>query len=145
MALFQIKHRVTASVLFELECDSLKLCVSAAVVSGADLSGAYLRGADLRGADLRGADLRGADLSGASLIDAGQDQRGYRFIGWLHDGTIRIGAGCHDFTLAEATAHWASAHASDPVLHAECLAKVALIETVAMARGWIEAKQEAAA
>ena len=62
---FEIKHRITGSVLFELECGSLKICVQKAVDSGAYISGAYLMGADLRGADLRGAYLRGAYLSGA--------------------------------------------------------------------------------
>ena len=77
---FEIKHRFNGAVLFSLECDSLKLCVEAAVKSGAylggadlidaDLVGAYLRGADLRGADLGGADLEGADLEGAYLRGA---------------------------------------------------------------------------
>ena len=73
--LYEIKHRVTGSVLFSLECRSLKLCVSAAVeakayLSGADLSGAYLSRANLSGADLSRANLSGADLSGAYLSRA---------------------------------------------------------------------------
>jgi hypothetical protein len=40
--LFEIKHRFTGSVLFSLECGSLKLCVEAAIKSDADLSGADL-------------------------------------------------------------------------------------------------------
>ena len=64
---FEIKHRLTGSVLFSLDTESLKLCIEAAVKSSADLGGADLRGADLRGADLRGADLRGADLRGAYI------------------------------------------------------------------------------
>lgn len=47
---FEIKHRFSGSVLFSLECGSLKLCVEAAVKGGADLRGANLRGADLGGA-----------------------------------------------------------------------------------------------
>ena len=81
---FQIKHRVSGSVLFELETECLRLCVEAAVKSGAhlggaDLGGAYLGGAHLRGADLGGADLGGADLGGADLRGAdlrGADLRG---------------------------------------------------------------------
>jgi len=81
---FEIKQRFSGAILFELETESLKLCVQAAVekkayLRGADLRGAYLRGADLRGADLRGAYLRGADLRGAYLRGAylrGADLRG---------------------------------------------------------------------
>ena len=118
-------------------------------LNGADLNGAYLGGADLNGADLGGADLGGADLGGAYLggaylIDAGQDSRGYRFVGFLRGDAVRIIAGCRDFTLAEAEVHWVKTHDNDSALKAECLAKVALIETVASARGWIEAKQKAA-
>jgi uncharacterized protein YjbI with pentapeptide repeats len=64
---FEIKHRITGSIIFSLETDSLKLCVEASVKSGADLRGANLRGANLRGANLGDADLRGADLRGANL------------------------------------------------------------------------------
>jgi len=72
MPLFQIKHRWTSAVIFELECRSLRLCVEAAVkqrvsLYAADLRGADLSGADLRAADLSNADLRAADLSGADL------------------------------------------------------------------------------
>jgi len=71
---------------------------------GADLSEAYLRGADLRGANLSEANLRGAK----ACVDAGQDRRGYRFVGIHHADGWRIAAGCRWFTLAEARAHWAS-------------------------------------
>ena len=67
---FEIKNRLSGSVIFSLETDSLKLCVQAAVKNGADLSGAHLSGADLSGADLSGAYLRGAHLSGADLSGA---------------------------------------------------------------------------
>ena len=64
---FEIKHRITGAVLFELECGSLKLCVEAAVKSGADLSSADLSYADLSSADLSYADLSSANLSYADL------------------------------------------------------------------------------
>ena len=116
-------------------------------LSGVDLSGANLSGADLNHANLSGVDLSGANLSGAylnhaNLIDAGQDSRGYRFVGWLHKGVVRIRAGCHNFTLAEGHAHWNAAHPDHPALRAECLAKLDLIETVATARGWVDHPQE---
>ncbi len=77
---FEIKHRYSGAVLFELECGSMRLCVEAAVKSranlsranlyGANLSRANLSRADLSGADLYGADLSGADLSRANLSRA---------------------------------------------------------------------------
>jgi len=85
MKLFEIKHRISGSVLFSLKTETLKLTLEAAVkaetdltganltgadLRGADLTGAYLTGADLTGADLRGAYLRGADLTGADLRGA---------------------------------------------------------------------------
>ena len=48
--LFEIKYKWNGEVIFKLECESLKLCVIAAVKSRADLSGANLSGADLSGA-----------------------------------------------------------------------------------------------
>ena len=73
--MIEIKSRLSGSVLFSLETESLKLCVEAAVkggayLGGADLRGAYLGGAYLGGADLGGADLRGAYLGGAYLSGA---------------------------------------------------------------------------
>jgi len=67
---FEIKHRYSGAVLFEMETESIKLCVEAAVKSWADLRGANLSGADLSWADLSRADLIGANLSGANLIGA---------------------------------------------------------------------------
>ena len=108
-------------------------------LSGADLRGAYLSGADLRGAGLSGADLRDADLSGADLrdadlIDAGQDSRGYRFVGH-YCKAVRIIAGCRNFTINEAKDHWAN--------NPEALAKVVLIETVASLKNWVKETEDA--
>jgi len=70
MSLYSIKHRFDDSVLFEMECDSLKLCIEAAVKSDANLASANLASANLASTNLTGADLTGADLSGASLVRA---------------------------------------------------------------------------
>ena len=119
----EITHSMTGALLFSLECESLKLCVVAAVsgkinLRGADLRDANLRGADLRGAnlrganlyganlrdadlrdaDLRGANLVGANLCGAYLIDGGQDARGYRFYACRDEkGVVTYRAGCHEW------------------------------------------------
>jgi uncharacterized protein YjbI with pentapeptide repeats len=50
--IFIIKHRWNSTVLFSFKCESLRLCVEAAISTRADLRGADLRGADLFGADL---------------------------------------------------------------------------------------------
>jgi hypothetical protein len=68
----EIKHRLTGSILFSIETDSMRLAVEAAIKQKADLRYANLRYADLRYADLsyanlRYADLRYADLSSANL------------------------------------------------------------------------------
>ncbi len=114
MTLHTIKHLFTDSVLFELECDSLKLC-------------------------------RGTDLSGTDLIDAGQDTRGYRFVAQKDGDGLKISAGCRVFSSLEAAReHWAARHQDRPAQRAECLAKLDLIETVARARGWLDAEVKAA-
>jgi len=102
--------------------------LSGAYLSMANLSGADLSGADLSGADLSMANLAGAYLSGANLIDAGQDSRGYRFIGVPTNG-LHIMAGCRWFTLDEAREHWQD--------NPEAGNKVAAIAAEADRRGWI--------
>ncbi len=64
---FEIKHKITGSILFSIETSSWKLAVEAAIKSKTDLSYADLRYADLHSADLRSADLSSADLSSADL------------------------------------------------------------------------------
>jgi len=85
MPKFEIKCRFTAKILFEIETDSMRLAVEAAVnaradltgadlaranLTGADLTGAYLTDAYLADANLTGADLTGANLTGADLTGA---------------------------------------------------------------------------
>lgn len=67
---FQINHRITGAVLFELECGTLRLCVEAAVKARADLAGANLADANLADANLAGAYLAGAYLARAYLAGA---------------------------------------------------------------------------
>ena len=64
---YEIKHRVTAEVLFSLECASLKLCVQAAVKAKANLEGANLEGANLKGAD--GKSLRATAAQAIANLD----------------------------------------------------------------------------
>jgi Pentapeptide repeats (8 copies) len=68
--LFEIKHRFSSSILFSLECGSLKLCVEAAVSARANLTRANLADANLTGANLTCANLTCANLTRANLADA---------------------------------------------------------------------------
>ena len=145
---FEIKHKITAAVLFSLETESLKLCVEAAVKSGAELRGAELRKAELRGADLRGADLRWAelreaDLRGADLrvadlreaepiADLGHPNRWHAFA-WVKDKTIMVQVGCRSKTIAEGREYWAGKDN-----RREVLAALDYAEKIAELRGWLK-------
>ncbi len=65
--LFQIKSWLNASVIFELECESLKICIEAAVKVDANLQYANLQYANLQGAKLQDAKLQYANLQYANL------------------------------------------------------------------------------
>ena len=67
---YQIRSWVDGSILYKLDCGSMKECVEGANLARADLAGADLAGAYLARADLAGANLAGADLAGAYLARA---------------------------------------------------------------------------
>lgn len=76
---FSIRKQYTASLLFEIEAETLLKAMEAAVARKADLQGASLWRANLQGAILQGANLRGANLWEANLWEAnlaGADLRG---------------------------------------------------------------------
>ena len=66
----EIKNRLTGSILFQSDRETIKEAIVEAVENNANLSDANLRDANLRGADLCGADLCGADLCDANLRGA---------------------------------------------------------------------------
>jgi hypothetical protein len=110
----------STKVLYQVEAESMRLLVQAAVASRADLSRANLSRADLYGADLSRADLSRANLSGADLSRAdlsganlsGADLYGYLSFGpigsrqsyswarWEEAGYM-VHCGCQTFTLAQ--------------------------------------------
>jgi len=113
----------------------------------ADLHGADLGETDLKGADLRGTHLtnvlfQGAKLYGFNLIDGGQDLRGRRFVGWLHNTLLVINAGGHDYVRVDGLKYeppWPrTADDNDPALQADHAARITLIRTLAVARGWVQ-------
>ena len=82
MALIEIKHKSSGSVLFSIEAESWKIAVEAAVKSRADLSWANLSGADLSWSDIYGSDLSRANLYGARMapdthIETGETWKEY--------------------------------------------------------------------
>ena len=111
-----------------MTCDEiLKAVKNKANLHGADLHGADLHAADLRWANLHGAALHAANLHGANLhgadlrwakgiVDAGEDTRGYRFVGVRQEMSYRIFAGCRWFTPEEAEAHWGAKGNQDALL-----------------------------
>ena len=116
--------------------------LSDAYLSRADLSDAYLSRADLSGANLSDANLSRAYLSraylsGSNLIDGGQRSDGYRFVGWIKNGVLQIGAGCRKLGISEARAHWLATRAGTP-LGDETTAILDHIETVARIRGLVK-------
>ena len=136
--MIEIKHHFSGRVLFALECDSIKLCVEAAVKARANLAGAYLAGANLAGADLAGADLASANLARANLARVSEVIAAGFPDGWScwayrekNSGVLRVRVGCRDKTLAEGRAYWAG---KDD--RREVMATLDLVETIARLRGW---------
>ncbi|MEJ0004416.1 MAG: pentapeptide repeat-containing protein [Pararobbsia sp.] len=72
----EIKHRWSLAVLFshDVENNTMKLTLEAAVRAGSNLRGSNLRGSNLRGSDLRDSDLSDSDLSDSDL--SGSNLRG---------------------------------------------------------------------
>ena len=128
---YEIKNRIDGSVIFSLECGSVRLCVEAAISCSADLSFADLRSANLRSAD---------------LVDGGQDARGFRFWAWrANNGSIVYRAGCHEWRdIGKALAWYGDSYSSNGD-RAECIARIELMRGIAMRR-WPESfSAEAAA
>ena len=88
------------------DCD-----LSRSNLSGSDLSDCNLSRSDLRYCDLSGSDLR--DCVGLLLLPV-QDMRGYSFAHAIEtDRGWRIRAGCRDFSIDEARAHWGDSYKGD--------------------------------
>ena len=113
---FEIKARVTGSVLFECEAASLKIAVEKAIEARASLAGANLAGANLvranlvranlSGASLVRANLAGASLDGASLARAnlaGANLSGANLSGASLDGANLDGANLDGANLSGAS------------------------------------------
>ena len=134
--LFEIKHRLSGSVLFSLETESLKLCVEAAVKDGAYLGGADLDGANLDGAYLRGAYLRGANLDGAGKLIGDRPiiqispigSRSDFLTAYITDNGIFLKTGCFFGTVENFKSAIKNTHGDN--IHAEeYTAALTLIET----------------
>lgn len=106
-------------------------------LSRADLSRAYLSRANLSGANLSGANLSRANLYGANLRGAEGIVRatgdGWEFFAVRHEDGLRIHAGCHWFTEAQAYTHWAGPSNHDRI----SIAAVKALVIQAKERGWV--------
>lgn len=120
---FEIKHRFNGSVLFAMECDSLKVCVEAVVKSRADLAGANLAGADLA----------------AQLGQPNGWNAWTYFDTKLNEQRVRVG--CQNKTIAEGRAYW-----QGKANRAEVMAALDYAEAIGKLRGWgakVEQKEAA--
>lgn len=120
----------------------LKSCLIGADLSEADLTGADLRFSDLATARfentiLTGANLFGASLMNTSIVDGGQRSDDYHFFGWILHGALRINAGCRNFTLEQARAHWQRTRGGTK-LGDETMLILDYIERMARVRGLIK-------
>lgn len=96
-------------------------------LQGANLRGAYLLNTDLRNADLQGAYLLNADLRGAiGLVYLTQTDAGYSVLAQQPEPEApwRIRAGCRDFSIDEAIAHWSSSDYHTPSSGRRCVAAI---------------------
>ena len=99
---------------------------------GANLRSAYLRTADLRTANLRSANLRSAYLRTANLQGAiglvylTQTDAGYPVLAQQPEPEApwRIRAGCRDFSIDEAIAHWSDPDYHTPSSGRRCVAAI---------------------
>ena len=115
---YEIKHRFSGAVLFSLECESLKVCVEAAVKSRANLAGAYIA----------------AQLGHPNGWNA-----------WTYFDTKlneqRVQVGCQNKTIAEGRAYW-----QGKADRAEVMAALDYAEAIGKLRGWgakVEQKEAA--
>jgi hypothetical protein len=112
--------------------DLTRADLAGAYLARADLAGAYLADADLTRADLTRADLTGAYLARAKGVIDGGTPDGWRCVGWVRDGVLRVRVGCHDKTIPEGREYWAGKRN-----RREVLAALDYIEATARLRGWV--------
>ena len=148
---FEVKNRFTGAVQFtaEIECadgapHSIRLgqAVKWAIKARANLAGANLAGAYLAGANLARANLAGSNVSDR-IVDGGIRSDGYHFLlTRTEPGPWRVKAGCRNFSLEKATAHWdAKRPAGDPIGD-ETRMIIANMVAIAKLRQWPDAGEE---
>jgi hypothetical protein len=127
MTTMEIKHRETGAVLFSADLPAEHDGASASVRLGVAVKLAVKAGADLADANLAGANLARAK----AVIDAGTPD-GWRCVGWVRDGVLRVRVGCRDKTIPEGRKYW-----SGKPDRREVLAALDYIEATARLRGWV--------
>jgi hypothetical protein len=132
MTTMEIKHRETGAVLFSADLPAEHDGASASARLSVAVKLAVKARATLARADLAGANLADANLAGAkAVIDAGTPD-GWRCVGWVRDGVLRVRVGCRDKTIPEGREYW-----SGKPDRREVLAALDYIEATARLRGWV--------
>jgi hypothetical protein len=132
MTTMEIKHRETGAVLFSADLPAEHDGASASARLSVAVKLAVKARATLARADLADANLADANLAGAkAVIDAGTPD-GWRCVGWVRDGVLRVRVGCRDKTIPEGREYW-----SGKPDRREVLAALDYIEATARLRGWV--------
>lgn len=150
MMKFEIKNRWTGSTQFTAEID----CPEDAAIDikvGLAVKWGVKNGASLVRANLDGASLVGASHIADRVIDGGIRSDGYRFLlTRTEPGEFRIKAGCRNFTVTEAKAHWNERRPKGEPLGDETRLIIKHMLAMARLRNWkplaepVEAPAEAA-
>ena len=141
---FEVTNRFTGAVQFvaEIECDEN---ASRSVKLGLAVRWAVKTRANLTGANLSGANLSGAEQGDDRIIDGGLRSDGYRFfLTRTEPGEFRVKAGCRNFTVKEAKAHWDETRPKGEALGDETRLIIKHMLAIAKLREWKPLEAETA-
>ncbi|HEY2617481.1 MAG TPA: pentapeptide repeat-containing protein [Acetobacteraceae bacterium] len=118
------------------ECELNGANFRQARLNDATLDDSSLVNANFHGASMYNVTMRGSDIDGArfthcyGVVDAGFDNRGYRFVGIWHpkEQTWMVKAGCRWFTMEEAEEHWGP----DDMDNRDAMARLAVIKAAVL-------------
>jgi len=94
---FEIKHKYSGNVLYQIETDTFSLAIEAAIKNNANLRSANLEFANLESANLRFADLRKTIYENRPPLQIQGSQ--HLLFSLIQKHRIKIG--CYDFTFSE--------------------------------------------
>ena len=94
--------------------------IEGGTILGGTLRGGIIRGGTIWGGTIERGTIWGGTIWGGSVVkvtppSAGRSD-GYMFLVLAQeDGTVRVTAGCHNFTFDEARAHWSATRGGTPL------------------------------